>query len=77
MGMTAYFDVEYTDAALDKARADAKRSGGTVPPRMYLPHLITCQGSILLLSLNERRTTADMIPQQRRKAASTSSSTTM
>jgi len=32
MGITAYFDVEYTDAALDKARADAKRSGGTVPP---------------------------------------------
>lgn len=41
MGMTAFFDVEYTDAALDKARADAKRSGGTVPPRKYLPHLIT------------------------------------
>lgn len=47
MGMTAYFDVEYTDAALDKARADAKRSGGTVPPRKYLPHLITRNVSML------------------------------
>jgi hypothetical protein len=47
MGMTAYFDVEYTDAALDKARADAKRSGGAVPPRKFLPHLIAPKGSTL------------------------------
>lgn len=52
MGMTAYFDVEYTDAALDKARADAKRSGGTVPPRKYLPHLITRNVSMLQPTLN-------------------------
>lgn len=57
MGMTAYFDVEYTDAALDKARADAKRSGGTVPPRKCLPHddpSITSNGSVLSPSFNEK-----------------------
>ncbi|KAK5249559.1 heme binding, partial [Exophiala xenobiotica] len=32
MAIKAWFDVEYTDAALDKARADAERSGGAVPP---------------------------------------------
>merc|ERR1712230_87684 len=32
MTIKAWFDVEYTDAALDKARADAERSGGAVPP---------------------------------------------
>jgi len=39
MGMTAYFDVEYTDAALDKQIAQAKRSGAPVPSRMsqYYP----------------------------------------
>ena len=38
MTIKAWFDVEYTDAALDKARADAERSGGAVPPRK-LPFL--------------------------------------
>ncbi|KAI1619597.1 peptidylprolyl isomerase [Exophiala viscosa] len=32
MTIKAYFDVEYTDAALDRARSDAERSGGNVPP---------------------------------------------
>ncbi|EHY56326.1 phosphatidylinositol transfer protein csr1 [Exophiala dermatitidis] len=32
MTIKAWFDVEYTDAALDKARTDAQRSGGEVPP---------------------------------------------
>lgn len=36
MTIKAWFDVEYTDAALDKARADAERSGGNVPPRKSL-----------------------------------------
>src|SRR5271155_1244282 len=38
MGITAYFDIEYTDAALDKARRDAERSGGAVPPRKHTMH---------------------------------------
>ncbi|EXJ76883.1 peptidylprolyl isomerase [Capronia epimyces CBS 606.96] len=32
MTIKAWFDVEYTDAALDRARTDAQRSGGEVPP---------------------------------------------
>jgi len=32
MVVKAWFDVEYTDAALDKARSDAERSGSAVPP---------------------------------------------
>ncbi|KIW19015.1 peptidyl-prolyl cis-trans isomerase [Exophiala spinifera] len=32
MVIKAWFDVEYTDPALDRARADAKRSGGQIPP---------------------------------------------
>lgn len=77
MGMTAFFDVEYTDAALDKARADAKRSGGTVPPRKCLPHLTS--GSAQYLSHQSIRGEHQLTgtSKQPRKAASTSSSTTM
>jgi peptidylprolyl isomerase len=32
MGMTAWFEVEWSDAALDKQRADAKRAGQAPPP---------------------------------------------
>jgi len=32
MTITAFFEVEWSDAALDKQRADAKRSGSAVPP---------------------------------------------
>lgn len=32
----AWFDVEYTDEATDKARQQAQRSGGEVPPRKLL-----------------------------------------
>jgi len=39
MTIQAWFDVEYTDAALDKARKDAQRSGGSVPPRKFCPML--------------------------------------
>jgi hypothetical protein len=40
MTIKAWFDVEYTDAALDKARADAKRSGASVPPRKFSIQLL-------------------------------------
>ncbi|EXJ61522.1 peptidyl-prolyl cis-trans isomerase, mitochondrial [Cladophialophora yegresii CBS 114405] len=32
MGMTAWFEVEWSDAALDKQRADAERAGQAPPP---------------------------------------------
>jgi hypothetical protein len=38
MGMTAYFDVEYTDAALDKAIREAQASGGAAPKRTLMSH---------------------------------------
>ncbi len=51
MTIKAWFDVEYTDAALDKARADAERSGGAVPPRK-LPFLSSIHHPTLLLPLS-------------------------
>lgn len=39
MGATAWFEVEWSDAALDKQRADAKRAGQAPPPRQSLVFL--------------------------------------
>jgi hypothetical protein len=83
MGMTAYFDVEYTDAALDKARATAQRSGGEVPPRTSLtlyPTMITSSPATAECSDRVSISCEDVLTsllQQLRRVASTSTSTTM
>ena len=35
MTIPVWFDVEYTDAALDKKIGDAKKKGGDLPKRKY------------------------------------------
>ena len=35
MTIKAWFDVEWTDAQLDRQRTEAARSGGAVPPRKF------------------------------------------
>ena len=50
MTINAWFDVEWTDTALDKARTDAARSGGPVPPRKF--HLLFTSSSYSAHCLN-------------------------
>ena len=55
MAIKAYFDVEYTDAALDKARSEAERSGKSVPARTSdLPLCLSCALLTLLPAKSER-----------------------
>lgn len=62
MTIKAWFDVEYTDAALDRARADAKRSGGDVPPRKLAPFPFSSFSSSQVTPRNPGKTLARVVP---------------